>query len=408
MKRPFDIDDVRADFPILGQRVYGRPLVYLDSGATAQKPRAVIDRTDALYRELNANVHRGVHYLSERMTEVYEEARERVRQFIGASSREEVIFTAGATASLNTVAYSWSERFLNRGDNIVVSEMEHHSNLVPWQLAAGRKGASIRKLPVDDEGALRLDLLDDLIDSRTRLVAVTQASNTLGTRPDLGRIIRRAHDAGAVVVVDGCQGVVHGGVNVSELGCDFYAFSGHKLYGPTGIGVLYGRRELLDEMPPFMGGGDMVDRVSFERTTFAPLPLKFEAGTSNFVGAAGLGEAIAWLEQFDAGEIERHETDLLTYATERLQAIKGLRIYGTTPDKCAILSFNIAGAHPYDVGMILDKLGVAIRTGQHCAEPVMTRFGVDGMCRASLALYNERAEIDALAAGIERAAKMLI
>jgi len=408
MKRPFDIQYVRAEFPILGQRVYGRPLVYLDSGATAQKPRAVIDRTDALYRELNANVHRGVHYLSERMTEVYEEARERVRRFIGASSREEVIFTAGATASLNTVAYSWSERFLNRGDNIVVSELEHHSNLVPWQLAAGRKGASIRKLPIDDEGALRLDLLDDLIDSRTRLVAVTQASNTLGTRPDLERIIRRAHDAGAVVVVDGCQGVVHGGVNVSELGCDFYAFSGHKLYGPTGIGVLYGRRELLDEMPPFLGGGDMVDRVSFERTTFAPLPLKFEAGTSNFVGAAGLGEAIAWLEQFDAGDIERHEADLLTYATERLQAIKGLRIYGTTPDKCAILSFNIAGAHPYDVGMILDKLGVAIRTGQHCAEPVMTRFGVDGMCRASLALYNERAEIDALVAGLERAARMLM
>ncbi len=408
MKRPFDIQDVRADFPILGQRVYGRPLVYLDSGATAQKPRAVIDRTDALYRELNANVHRGVHYLSERMTEVYEEARERVRRFIGASSREEVIFTAGATASLNTVAYSWSERYLNKGDNIVVSELEHHSNLVPWQLAAGRKGASIRKLPIDDEGALELDRLDDLIDSRTRLVAVTQASNTLGTRPDLGRIIRRAHDAGAVVVVDGCQGVVHGGVNVSELGCDFYAFSGHKLYGPTGIGVLYGRRELLDEMPPFMGGGDMVDRVSFERTTFAPLPLKFEAGTSNFVGAAGLGEAIAWLEQFDEGDIERHEADLLAYATERLQAIKGLRIYGTTPDKCAILSFNIAGAHPYDVGMILDKLGVAIRTGQHCAEPVMTRFGVDGMCRASLALYNERSEIDALAAGVERAAKMLI
>jgi len=408
MKRPFDIQSVRAEFPILGQRVYGRPLVYLDSGATAQKPRAVIDRTDALYRELNANVHRGVHYLSERMTEVYEEARERVRRFIGASSREEVIFTAGATASLNTVAYSWSERFLNRGDNIVVSELEHHSNLVPWQLAAGRKGASIRKLPVDDEGALRLDLLDDLLDSRTRLVAVTQASNTLGTRPDLGRIIRRAHDAGAVVVVDGCQGVVHGGVNVSELGCDFYAFSGHKLYGPTGIGVLYGRRELLDEMPPFLGGGDMVDRVSFERTTFAPLPLKFEAGTSNFVGAAGLGEAIAWLEQFDTGDIERHEADLLTYATERLQAIKGLRIYGTTPDKCAILSFNIAGAHPYDVGMILDKLGVAIRTGQHCAEPVMTRFGVDGMCRASLALYNELAEIDALVAGLERAARMLM
>lgn len=408
MKRPFDIQAVRADFPILEQRVYGRPLVYLDSGATAQKPRAVIERTNALYCELNANVHRGVHYLSEQMTEVYEEARERVRRFIGAPSREEVIFTAGATASLNTVACAWCERFLNRGDNIVVSELEHHSNLVPWQLAAGRKGASIRKLPIDEQGALQLERLDGLIDSRTRLVAVAQASNTLGTRPDLGRIIRRAHDAGAAVVVDGCQGVVHGGVNVGELDCDFYAFSGHKLYGPTGIGVLYGRREWLEQMPPFLGGGDMVDRVSFERTTFAPLPLKFEAGTPNFVGAAGLGEAIAWLEQFEAGDIERHEADLLAYATERLQAVKGLRIYGTTPDKCAILSFNIAGAHPYDVGMILDKLGVAIRTGQHCAEPVMTHFGVDGMCRASLALYNERGEIDALAAGLERASRMLM
>ena len=403
----FDVEKIRADFPLLSTEVYGRPLVYLDSGATAQKPRCVIDTVDYLHRELNANIHRGVHRLAEEATERYEAARDRIRAFIGAAHREEVIFTAGATASLNTVAYAWGDTFLRAGDNIVVSEMEHHSNLVPWQAVALRKGAELRMLPFDDAGRLMTERLDGLIDGRTRMVAVTQASNTLGTRPDLRPIVEAAHAVGALVCVDGCQGIVHGGADVAALGCDFYAFSGHKLYGPTGIGVLYGRRELLDAMPPFLYGGDMVDRVSFGGTTYAPLPLKFEAGTANFVGAIGLGEAIRYLEQFDPAEIEAYERELLGYAAERLSAVDGLRIYGATPDKCAIVSFTVEGTHPYDVGMILDKLGIAVRTGQHCAEPGMTHYGVPGMCRASLAMYNTRGEIDARAAGVERAVRML-
>ena len=403
----FDVEKIRADFPLLSTEVYGRPLVYLDSGATAQKPRCVIDTVDYLHRELNANIHRGVHRLAEEATERYEAARDRIRAFIGAAHREEVIFTAGATASLNTVAYAWGDTFLRAGDNIVVSEMEHHSNLVPWQAVALRKGAELRMLPFDDAGRLMTERLDGLIDGRTRMVAVTQASNTLGTRPDLRPVVEAAHAVGALVCVDGCQGIVHGGADVAALGCDFYAFSGHKLYGPTGIGVLYGRRELLDAMPPFLYGGDMVDRVSFGGTTYAPLPLKFEAGTANFVGAIGLGEAIRYLEQFDPAEIEAYERELLGYAAERLSAVDGLRIYGTTPGKCAIVSFNVEGVHPYDMGMILDKLGIAVRTGQHCAEPTMTHFSTTGMCRASFALYNTLAEADALAGGVERAVRML-
>ncbi len=285
--------------------------------------------------------------------------------------------------------------------------MEHHSNLVPWQMLAERQGAEVRMLPFDDSGALRIDLLPSLVDERTRIVAVTQASNTLGTRPDLRPIVEAAHAVGAVVVVDGCQGVVHGGVDVRALDCDFYAFSGHKLYGPTGIGVLYGKRARLEEMPPFLSGGDMVDRVSFARTTYAPVPLKFEAGTANFIGAIGLGEAVRFVQQLDAEAVESHEQALLQHATERLSAIDGLRIYGTTADKCAIVSFNVEGVNAYDMGMILDKLGIAVRTGQHCAEPVMTHYGVTGMCRASFALYNTLAEVDALAEGVARAVRML-
>lgn len=403
----FDIEKIRADFPILEREVNRRKLVYFDSGATAQKPLSLIELTDKLYSEYNANIHRGVHHLSGQMTDMYEAARERVRRFIGAEHREEVVFTAGATASINLVAYAWSEKFLHEGDNVVVSEMEHHSNIVPWQLACQRKGAELRVLPFDDEGYLRVDMLDSLVDERTKLVAVTEASNTLGTCPNLEPIIAKAHSVGAHVMVDGCQGIVHGGGRVAERGYDFYAFSGHKLYGPTGIGVLYGRRELLEAMPPFMGGGDMVDRVTFAKTTYAPLPLKFEAGTSNFIGAVGLAEAIDYVENIGVENIEKHEQKLLDAMTERLLRIEGLRIYGTTENKCPIVSFTIEGTHPYDVGMILDKLGVAIRTGHHCAEPVMTHYGVTGMCRASIGMYNTLEEVEVLAKGIERAVSML-
>ena len=403
----FDIKKIRADFPILSRTVNNRPLVYFDSGATAQKPTAVIEKVNEIMRHYNANIHRGVHHLSGRMTDMYEQARERVRQFIGAEHREEVVFTSGATASINLVAYAWSERFLKAGDNIVVSEMEHHSNILPWQLAAMRHGAELRVLPFDERGELCMEQLDSLIDERTRLVAVTEASNTLGTCPDLDPIIAKAHAVGAVVMVDGCQGIVHGGGRVAERGYDFYALSGHKLYAPTGIGVLYGRKELLEAMPPFMGGGDMVDKVTFAKTTYAPLPLKYEAGTSNFIGAVALGTAIDYVDSIGMAAIEEHEQMLLRAATERLEQIEGLRIYGKAAHKCPLVSFTVEGTHPYDVGMILDKLGIAIRTGHHCAEPVMTHFGVTGMCRASIGMYNTLEEVEALAKGIERAVMML-
>ena len=403
----FDVENIRRDFPLLEQSVYGKPLVYLDSGATAQKPNCVINREAELYRTLNANIHRGVHHLSDRMTALYEQARETVREFVGAAKREEIIFTSGATASINLVAYSYTERFLGQGDNIVVTRIEHHSNIVPWQLATQRKGAQLRFIEADDCGALILENLNEIIDSRTKVVAVSQASNTLGTCPDLKKIIAAAHAVGAVVLVDGCQGVVHGGVDVAELDCDFYAFSGHKLYAPTGIGVLYGKADILESMPPFLAGGDMVDKVSFARTTFAPLPLKFEAGTANFVGAVALAEAIDYLQSLSRGEVAAHEQMLLDYATEKLSAIEGLTIYGTTSNKAPIVSFNVAGCDHYDIGMILDKMGIAIRTGHHCAQPVMERYGVNGMCRASFGLYNTTADIDALVAGVIRAVKML-
>ena len=403
----FDATKIRCDFPILASEVNGKPLVYLDSGATAQKPQQVIRCIENLYKRHNANIHRGVHRLSEEATERYEAARNRVQRFIGAPAREEIMFTAGATASLNTVAYAWGEKFLHEGDNIIISEMEHHSNIVPWQLIAERKGVEIRVLPFEDDGRLKVESLEELLDERTRMVAVTQASNTLGTRPDLKTIIDKAHAAGALVTVDGCQGVVHGGVNVAELDCDFYAFSAHKLYGPTGVGVLYGKRDILEQMPPFLCGGDMVDRVSFAKTTYAPLPLKFEAGTANYIDAIALGEAIEYLEGLDLKAVEEYEAALTRYAEEQLLQIDGLRVYGTTEGKCSIVSFNVEGVHHYDIGMILDKLGVAIRTGQHCAEPVMAHYGVTGMCRASIAMYNTREEIDILCRGVERAVRML-
>ena len=403
----FDVEKIRAEFPILERKVYGKPLTYLDSGATAQKPRCVVEKMEELLLNGNANIHRGVHLLSEEMTARYEEAREVVRAFIGAAHREEVVFTSGATMSLNLVASSWCDKNLKEGDNIVVSHIEHHSNIVPWQLATERKGAELRVIPVAEDGSLELDMLDSLINERTKVVAVTQASNTLGTKPDLARIIAKAHSVGAVAVVDGCQGVVHGGVDVVALDCDFYAFSGHKLYGPTGIGVLYGKRELLDAMPPYMGGGDMVDKVTFAKTTYAPVPLKFEAGTANFIGAIGLAEAMKFLQSLPADEVEQHEKALLDYATSELQKIEGLRIYGTTADKAPIISFNVEGCDHYDIGMILDKMGVAVRTGHHCAEPVMARYGTNGVVRASIALYNNKEDIDTLVKAVKRAVTML-
>ena len=403
----FEIEKIREQFPILEREVYGRKLIYLDSAATAQKPRCVVDKMSELLLNDNANIHRGVHLLSEEMTVRYEEAREVVRSFIGAESREEVVFTSGATMSLNLVASSYCEKFLGEGENVVVSHIEHHSNIVPWQLATERKGAELRVISVDDSGALELDELDTLIDEHTKVVAITQTSNTLGTRPDLTKIIAKAHSVGAVVVVDGCQGVVHGGVDVKALDCDFYAFSGHKLYGPTGIGVLYGKRELLDKMPPYMGGGDMVDKVSFAKTTYAPLPLKFEAGTSNFIAAIGLAEAIKFLQSLPTEEVEQHEKSLLDYATEQLLQIEGLRIYGTTEDKAPIISFNVEGCDHYDIGMIVDKMGVAVRTGHHCAEPVMARYGTNGVVRASIALYTDKEDIEMFIKAVKRAVSML-
>ncbi len=403
----FDGRNIVGDFPILAREVYGKRLVYLDNGATAQKPKCVIDNMAMLNGELNANIHRGVHFLSGEMTGLYEQSRKRVRALLSAKSTREIIFTSGATASINLVAYSWGNQNIKEGDNVVVSQMEHHSNIVPWQYITESKGAQLRVIPFDDEGSLVMDSLDSLIDSRTKLVCITQASNTLGTRPDLERIIASAHAVGAKVLVDGCQGVVHGGVDVTTLDCDFYALSAHKLYGPTGVGVLYGKEEILEQMPPFLYGGDMVNRVSFERTTYAELPLKFEAGTQNFIGAIGLGCAIDYLSQFNPREVELYERELYLKMADGLSSIAGLRIYGTTRDKCSLASFNVEGVHHSDIGMILDKLGIAIRTGQHCAEPTMKHFGVTGMCRASLAMYNTQDDIDALIAGVDRAVSML-
>lgn len=403
----FDVNKIREDFPILSASVYGRPLVYLDNAATSQKPRRVIEAVNRLHESLNGNIHRGVHYMAEECTSLYESARQAVMRKIGAAHGEEIVFTGGATAAVNLVAYSFGEAAFGSGDNIIVSEMEHHSDIVPWQIVCGRKGVKIRVLPFDDNGRLEVEKLDSLIDSRTRIVALTQCSNVLGSVPDLKTAIDIAHGRGVPVLVDGCQGIVHLPTDVQALGCDFYAFSGHKLYGPTGIGVLYGRRELLEKMPPFMGGGDMVGRVSFSGTTYADLPLKFEAGTSNYIGAIGLAEAIGYLDSIDMKAAADYENSLSAYAEQLLGRIEGLRIYGRMPDKAPIVSFTVDGVHHYDMGMILDKLGIAVRTGTHCAEPVMTHYGVTGMCRASFAFYNTRLEVEALAEGVKRSVGML-
>ncbi|MEG1553570.1 MAG: cysteine desulfurase [Rikenellaceae bacterium] len=404
----FNIEKIRAEFPILETaKKANKNFAYLDSGATSQKPSCVIEKEKEVYTSFNSNIHRGVHRLSNISTTEYENARQEVATLIGCDDTKEIIFTSGATASLNLVASAWGGTFIKKGDEVIVSEMEHHSNIVPWQLICDRVGATIKVIPFFDNGELDMATFERLLNEKTKVVAVTQCSNVLGTINDIKTICKKAHGCGAIVVVDGCQAVVHQKVNVKSLDCDFYAFSGHKYYAPTGIGVLYGKKELLEAMPPYMGGGDMVAHVSFKETTYAALPLKFEAGTSNYVGAISLAEAIRFVRTVGMDEIMSHEKSLIDYAMAEMSKIEGLKIYGTTPNKDCIISFNIEGIHPYDLGMILDKQGIAIRTGTHCAEPTMTHYGVTGMARASFAMYNTIDEIDRLVGGIKVAIQML-
>lgn len=402
----YNVEDIRQNFPILQRNVYGRPLVYLDNAATTQKPRSVVEAISNEYYSTNANVHRGVHFLSQKATDLHEAARERVRQFINARSTAEVLFTRGTTESLNLVASSFGEAFLKEGDEVIVSVMEHHSDIVPWQLLRERKGIVIRVIPMDDSGRLDLEAYERLFSERTRLVCVAHVSNVLGTVNPVKQMAATAHAHGAYMLVDGAQSIPHFKVDVQDLDCDFLTFSGHKIYGPTGIGVLYGRESLLEKMPPYQGGGEMIARVTFEHTTYERLPYKFEAGTPDYVGTHALAAAIDYVEALGMDEIAAHERRLTQYAMERLGAIKDMHLYGTTPDKDAVVAFNVGNIHPLDLGTLLDRLGIAIRTGHHCAQPLMQRCGVEGMARASFALYNTMDEIDKLAEGIERVSKM--
>ena len=402
----YNVEDIRQDFPILQREVYGRPLVYLDNAATTQKPRSVVEAISNEYFSTNANVHRGVHFLSQKATDLHEAARERVRQFINARSTAEVLFTRGTTESLNLVASSFGEAFLKEGDEVIVSVMEHHSDIVPWQLLRERKGIVIRVIPMDDSGRLDLEAYERLFSERTRLVCVAHVSNVLGTVNPVKQMAATAHAHGAYMLVDGAQSIPHFKVDVQDLDCDFLTFSGHKIYGPTGIGVLYGRESLLEKMPPYQGGGEMIARVTFEHTTYERLPYKFEAGTPDYVGTHALAAAIDYVEALGMDETAAHERRLTQYAMERLGAIKDMYLYGTTPDKDAVVAFNVGNIHPLDLGTLLDRLGIAIRTGHHCAQPLMQRCGVEGMARASFALYNTLDEIDKLAEGIERVSKM--
>jgi cysteine desulfurase/selenocysteine lyase len=397
----FDVEAIRADFPILARTVRGKPLVYLDNAATTQKPQAVIDAIENYYTSLNSNVHRGVHYLSEQATLAYEGARKRVRAFLNAASDREIIFVRGTTEGINLVAASYGRKNLRAGDEIVVSAMEHHSNIVPWQMLCEQTGAVLRVIPIDDDGQILMDDYRAMLNERTKIVAVVHMSNALGTINPLAEIIDAAHAVGAVVLIDGAQSISHLPVDVRSLDCDFLAFSGHKAYGPTGIGVLYGKEKLLEEMPPYQGGGDMIRSVTFERTIYNDLPYKFEAGTPNIVGPIGLAVALDYMERIGLEAIAAHEHDLLLYATQALESIAGLRLIGTARRKASVLSFVLDSAHPHDIGTILDGEGVAVRTGHHCAEPVMGRFGVPATARASIAMYNTRNEIDALVRGIE-------
>lgn len=402
----FDVTKIREDFPILSRKVYDRPLVYLDNGATTQKPLCVLDAMREEYLNVNANVHRGVHYLSQQATDLHEQAREKVRKFINAGSVNEIIFTRGTTESLNLVVSSFCDGFMSEGDEVIVSVMEHHSNIVPWQLQAARKGISLRVIPMNDKGELLLDEYEKLFTERTKIVSVTHVSNVLGTVNPVKEIVRIAHEHGIPVMVDGAQSTPHFAVDVQDIDCDFFAFSGHKMYGPTGVGVLYGKEDWLDRMPPYQGGGEMIESVSFEKTVFEHLPFKFEAGTPDYVATHGLATAIDYISSIGIDNISRHEQELTKYCMERMQEIDGIRLFGTANDKDAVVSFLVGDIHHLDMGTLLDRLGIAVRTGHHCAQPLMIRLGIQGTVRASFAMYNTKQEIDVLVEGIKRVSKM--
>ena len=402
----YDINKVREDFPILSRQIYGKPLVYFDNGATTQKPLCVLDAMRNEYLNVNANVHRGVHYLSQQATDLHEAARETVRKFINAPKVEEVIFTRGTTESLNLVVSSFGDRFLSEGDEVIVSVMEHHSNIVPWQLLAAKKGIAIKVIPMTDEGDVIMEEYEKLFNEKTRIVSITQVSNVLGTINPVKEMIRIAHEHEVPVMVDGAQSSPHMKIDVQDLDCDFFAFSGHKIYGPTGIGVLYGKEKWLDEMPPYQGGGEMIESVSFEKTTFEKLPFKFEAGTPDYVATHGLATALNYVTELGLDNIFAHEQELTRYAMEQMKEIPGMRLFGTSRHKDAVISFLVGDIHHLDMGTLLDRLGIAVRTGHHCAEPLMHRLGISGTVRASFALYNTKEEVDALIAGIKRVSQM--
>lgn len=402
----YDVKRVREDFPILTREIYGRPLVYLDNGATTQKPRQVVEAMVDEYYNVNANVHRGVHFLSQQATDLHEASRETVRRFINAQSTSEILFTRGTTESINLLAFSFGEAMVREGDEVVVSAMEHHSNIVPWQMMCERKGAQLRVIPMTDDGELQLEALEGLLNEKTRIVCCTQVSNVLGTVNPVKEVVRMAHEKDIPVLIDGAQSVPHMKVDVQDLDCDFFAFSGHKVYGPTGVGVLYGKEVWLEKLPPYQGGGEMIKNVSFEKTTYNDLPYKFEAGTPDYVATHALATALDYVSGLGMENIEAHEQELTRYALKRMQQIEGMHIFGGAKERDAVISFQVGDIHHLDMGTLLDRLGIAVRTGHHCAEPLMRRLGIEGTVRASFGLYNTKAEVDALVEGIERIRRM--
>ncbi|MEY3844664.1 MAG: hypothetical protein RL293_1086 [Bacteroidota bacterium] len=405
-QKAFNVREIREEFPALRQQVYGKNLIYFDNGATSQKPKLVLDAINLFYSKENANIHRGVHYLSQRATTDYEAARQRIQRYLGARKSEEIIFTKGTTDSINLVAFSYGST-LSAGDEILISAMEHHSNIVPWQLLCERQGCVLKVAPINQRGELIMDEFDQLLSKKTKLVSITHISNTLGTVNPVKEIIQKAHAVGAKVLIDGAQSIQHMHINVKELDCDFYVFSSHKVFGPTGIGVLYGKEDLLDRMPPYQGGGDMISRVTFERTTYNELPFKFEAGTPHIAGGICLGKAFEFLESIDMVAAEKHERELAKYAEDMLDTFEGLQIIGEAKNKTSVVSFSIKGIHPFDIGTLLDKQGIAVRTGHHCTQPLMDFYGIPGTVRASFAFYNTKEEIDTFVGAVERSLSML-